>query len=207
MKSNKKIIITGLVMTFIILAGSVIGYGVAILENTIINDSEGNDKVVNDKSQNYDFPPVYPEATWECPPIDIYYKFGVGEKNLLDTLNNLFIKDMVCDPSIEYEFRLTDLEKNVIYSTIIENDLFNIKDDLTENCDSEGNCLWVEPFSSALLTITIDGKTKTIKWSSNYINRDDPDLQKFLNVINTIGEIIKQKEIELDIEQPTCGYL
>jgi hypothetical protein len=138
---------------------------------------------------------------------DIYYSFGVGEINILDTKNNLYTKDMVCDPSKEYDFKLTDYEKTEIHNSILQNDLFNIKDDFTENCDESGICQEVTPLSTATLIITIDEKIETIKYSANYIFPDDPELQKFQNVVMVIQDIISQKEEEMNIKPPTCGYL
>lgn len=138
---------------------------------------------------------------------EIYYSFGVGEKNILDTKNNLYIKDMICDLVKEYTIQLSDGEKTIIYNSIKENDLFNIKDELTENCDTEGKCFNVEPISTSTLKITLNGVTKIIKWSANYIETGDPDLKKFMKVVKVIQNIISQKEKEKRIEQPQCGYL
>lgn len=138
---------------------------------------------------------------------EIYYSFGVGEKNILETKNNLYVKDMVCEPAKEYTWQLSDAEETIIYNSIKENDLFQIKDELTKNCDAENKCFNVEPFSTATLKIALDGATKTIKWSANYIETDDPDLKKFMNVVKIIQDIISQKEKESQIEQPKCGYL
>lgn len=138
---------------------------------------------------------------------DVYYSFGVGEKNILDTKNNLYTKDMICDPSKEYDFKLTDSEKTEIYDSVLENDLWNIKDDFTENCDESGICQSIEPLSTATLTITTDEKTKTIKYSENYIFKDDPELQKFQNVVGVLQNIISQREEAMNIEQQLrCGY-
>lgn len=138
---------------------------------------------------------------------DIYYSFGVGENNVLDTKNNLYVKDMICDPLKEYDFQLTEPEKSEIYNSILENDLFNIKDEFIKSCYLGGICQQVTPLSTATLKITVNGKTTAIKWSANYINREDPELKKFQNVEKIIQNIISQKEEEMNIKQPTCGYL
>lgn len=138
---------------------------------------------------------------------DIYYSFGVGEKNILDTKNNLYVKDMVCNSSKEYDLQLAESEKTEIYNSILENDLFNIKEEFTENCDWKVICQEVTPLSTATLKITVDDKIKTIKWSANYIDKDDPELKKFQNVVKSIRDIISQKEKDMNIEQPKCGYI
>ena len=151
----------------------------------------------------------YSGETIETPSqFEIYYSFGVDEKNILDTKNNLYVKDLICGGlSEDYDFQLTESEKMTIYNSVLENDLFNIKEDFAENCDSEGLCQIITPLYSATLKITKDGKTKTIKYSGEYIYENDPELKKFLNVEKVIRDIISQKEKEMNIEQPQCGYI
>ena len=138
---------------------------------------------------------------------DIHYSFGVGEGNILDTENSLYVKDMICDPSVEYEFILSEYEKQAIYGSIKENDLFNIKSGFTENCNLIGTCIGVSPMASSTLRIIVDGKNKEIIYIGNYIHSDDPELKRFQNVTTIIQEIISKKEKEMNIEQPTCGYI
>ena len=139
---------------------------------------------------------------------DIYYSFGVHEDNILDTKNNIYAKDMVCEPPKEYILKLNESDKAAIYNAIMENDLLNIKDDFTESCYKDGGCVQSEPPYNATLKIFINGKTKTIKWRTEYniIHLDDPELEKLMNVRNAIENIISQKEKEMNIEQPKCFY-
>jgi|GEM_PF-4940048 len=143
---------------------------------------------------------------------EIYYSFGVLEANVLNTGNNTYTKD-ICPPPPEkhqrkeYSLSLTEPEKNAIYNSITENDVFNIKDDFTKNCDFMGSCMGVEPQEGATLKITANGLTKTIKWWNNYIGKDDPELKRFQNVEKVIQEIISQREKELGIENIGCRYI
>ena len=143
----------------------------------------------------------------ETNHFDIYYSFGVGEENIFDTKNNLYVKDMVCEDPRQYTIKLSDNEKNRIYNSIIENDLLNIKEDFTENCNLLGICKGVTPLSTSTLKIEFHGETKAIKWSANYYRNNDPDLNKFRSVEAIIRDLISRKEAELNIEQPKCGYL
>ena len=65
---------------------------------------------------------------------DLYYSFGVSEKNILDTKKNLYVKDMVCNPPKEYDFPLTVSEKIDIYNAIVKNNVFATQDDFTTTC-------------------------------------------------------------------------
>jgi hypothetical protein len=133
---------------------------------------------------------------------DIYYSFGVFEKNILDTKNNLYIKDMVVDQPQKYDFKLTLSEKEEIYDVIVANDLFTIKNDFIKNCNNSGLCLEKSPSRHATLKIITKDTIKTITFFDNYFYQDDPELKRFQNVLDTIQKIISQKEVEIGIEQP-----
>lgn len=137
---------------------------------------------------------------------EIYYSYGVGEKNILDTASNLYVKDMICDSSKEYTWKLTDSEMSQIFWAISDNDLWDIKDNFTDNCNGD-NCLVVTPLSTTTLRISYDGRTKIVHWSGQYYSTQDPESKKLQNVMVTIQTVIAQKELELNIEQPTCGYI
>ena len=137
----------------------------------------------------------------------IRYSFGVEEKNVVDTSKNMYMKDMVCDPSQDYEIVLDAEDLNKIYEALLENDLFSIKEDLTQNCDALGQCVEVTPLSSVTLTVSINANKKTVKWRANYYNQNDPDVAKFREIQSTIEEIISEKEEELEIPEPRCAYL
>jgi len=139
--------------------------------------------------------------------LSIRYSFGVGEKNVLDTSRNLYIKDMVCDPPRDYEMVLDDDDTDEIQEALLRNDFFDIPEDLTENCDSSGRCMDVSPLFSATLTATMNGEKRTVKWAANYYNPKGPDVVKFREIKAVIEEIISEKEEELDIPEPRCAYL
>ncbi len=153
------------------------------------------------------------EEFYPCPKINqnnfnIYYSFGVGEKNVLDTKNNIYIKDMVCNTPKQYVIKLNTIERNQVYNAaIIGNGLLNLKSDFTKNCNLLGICQDLNPLETSTLKIEFDGKTKIIKWAANYYNNNDPDLKKLMNVEDIIKTLISQKELEMNIEQPKCGYL
>jgi len=137
---------------------------------------------------------------------EIYYSFGVNEKNILDTKNNLYIKDMICEPSKNITLYMSAYDMTRIYDSIIQNNLFNIKDNFTNNCSPTG-CQEISPLSTATLKIASGDKIKTIKWRANYIDKNDPELIRFQNVTDTIQNIISQKEKDMAIEKPKCGYM
>lgn len=140
-------------------------------------------------------PPTMPKD------FDIYYSFGVGEKNIFDTKNDLWIKDMVCDPSLNYTVALTQNEKKVIYEAIVKNDFFSLKENMLPS--SGVSC---EPSSGLTLQVTADEKTKTVRWMCGY-SESNPDYLKLKSITNTIQNIISKKESEMSVPEPKCGYI
>ena len=140
---------------------------------------------------------------------EVFYAFGVHEENnFLDTRNNLYVVDMVCDPPKRYQVVLSDSEKKAIYDAVLKNDFFNIKDDLTSGCNDKGECAGQFPDTSATLTIKIEGKTKTIKYKPEYatMHENDPDIAKYKNIVTVIGGILNKRREELNVPRPRCLY-
>lgn len=143
----------------------------------------------------------------------IYYSFGVGEKNIFDMADTssgidvIYMKDVECGkPAAKYKMNLTQNDVKEMRDFVIENDLFNIDADFTKNCDSKGICSYVTPLSTSTLKITMDEKTKVIKWSAAYSGDDKESLKIFENVEKLIRGIISDKEKEMNIPEQRCGY-
>ncbi|HLC78320.1 MAG TPA: hypothetical protein VJH92_04300 [Candidatus Nanoarchaeia archaeon] len=168
-------------------------------DNSQIVGNESPQKFVNESNTNY--------PSEKYPNFYIYYSFGVSEVNILDTKNNLYVKDMICKPKMSYTLILTDDDKYLINKSLSDNDFFNLKNNFTTNCDVSGNCGMMSPSSSAALTVTLNNKVKTIIWRSEYLYPDDSDLIKFMKIQKVIEDIISQREKAMNITQPTCLYL
>lgn len=81
------------------------------------NDSQ--QKLLNNSGSNND---DNSNNLGKYPYFDIYYSFGVGEANIIDTNNDLYIKDMICIPDKNYTIFLNDGEKDLINESLYEND-------------------------------------------------------------------------------------
>ncbi len=132
---------------------------------------------------------------------ELYYSFGVNESNILDTKNNLYKKDMVCDSPLSFTVKLSENEKKEIYNTIAKNNFFNLK----ENMLPSGGVAACLPGFGFTLRVTANEKTKTIRWICGY-PEDDPDYLKLKNITNVIDNVILQKEKEMSIPEPRCVY-
>ncbi len=152
----------------------------------------------------------FSEITINCEKeFDFVYNFGVMNGSTLDTRNNIYIKDMICEPSIEYEMVFTEQTKQGICNSILENNLLLIKDDFSENCNpNEDICLNVFPLDFKTLRIFKgNDKIKEIIYFGNYYYQDDPELKLFKNITRMIENTISDKEKELEVLSPSCGYM
>lgn len=132
---------------------------------------------------------------------EFYYSFGVHEGNILDTKNNLYVKDMVCDPLRSFTVALNENEKREIYYTIVKNNFYRLKENMVPFL-GRAQC---EPGYGYTLKTTVNQKTKNVRWICGY-SMKDPDYLKFQNIIDVIYNIISNKEKEMSIPTPRCAY-
>jgi hypothetical protein len=92
---------------------------------------------------------------------NLVFKYGVGGKNILDTFENRFTKDMISDPSITVDFKLTQAETESIRQKINELDLFNKESKI----QPEGGMLTMQtPCSNYYLKVQDTTVAKEIGW-------------------------------------------
>ncbi len=168
---------------------------------------DGWEKVRSCSATTSSISAVVNTSAYASDDFHVEYSFGVGEKNMLDVSDGTYIKDMVCNTSIKYSLNLSKSDKAEIYDAILENGLLNLNGNFTENCDSSGICTDVTPLSTSTLKIVRNGTTAVIKWSAAYNGGDKAGLEKFQNVETVIRGIIDDKEKEMSIPRPTCGYI
>ncbi len=131
---------------------------------------------------------------------DIYYSFGVGEKNVLDSANNLYVKDMICNGETQkYSFVLADEDKEKIKQAVIASSFFDLKETYEQQGDSKVLC---SPSTTITLTITMDGKTNTVHREE--CAGSDADIRSIIDILN---QIIQKREDEFVIKEPECGYI
>jgi hypothetical protein len=130
---------------------------------------------------------------------NIVFRYGVGAKNELNTVDKTYTKDMVTSPSVTVPFELTSDEMNDIRQRIDEDQLF---DSNISNINN-GPAMMVSPCQSYYLQV-ID---KDIKIETNWDNCEglmtaqEKDFSDF--IINIIENHPEYKKLPL----ATGGYL
>ncbi len=140
-------------------------------------------------------PPKNPPAGNQTN-FNIIFKYGVGAKNELNTFNQTYTKDMVMDPPITINLKLSDSELMGIYQKINDLKLFD------ESTEPEENIM-VTPCSSYYLKVQINSEQKELSWDDcqGKIN------EKFQQFSTYIIQIIESKEEYKKLPTPRGAYI
>ena len=132
------------------------------------------------------------------PPADFnfVFRYGVGAKNELNTVNQTFTKDMVMDPPLTIELKLTDSELAAVYKKMNDLKVFGI------NKGSEENVM-VEPCSSYYFKAQFGSFRKELSWDDCQGKVND----KLQQLTNFIIKIIESKEEYKKLPAPKGGYI
>ncbi|MCW4013721.1 MAG: hypothetical protein NWF07_12110 [Candidatus Bathyarchaeota archaeon] len=139
--------------------------------------------------------------------IDIVFTYGVKANranpvNKLDTINDLFTKDMIRDPSITFEMKLSPSEIKQITEKMEEIDFFTYPG-LYYPESSDGS---VTPYMTYDLKVYEDGKLiKQVRMDTDAVS-DDVKTSELLSLFHLIMNIIESTDEWQNSPEPTSGY-
>jgi len=116
------------------------------------------------------------------------FNYGVNAKNQLDTAKGQFTKDMVLEPSITTNLKLTDDEMNTIYSEMKKINILGYPDKF----NPKRNMIQT-PFATYSIKIIVDDKEKSIYWKDENVSQSKEATQ-LRNLFKKIQEIIVNKD-------------
>ena len=128
------------------------------------------------------------------PPADFAfsYSFGIiGEtNNTVSSEHDVFIKENVGARPTSITFTLSATQMQSIWTSTMETHFFQIKNNLTENCDKSGNCVLVTPEHYYSLKITGNNITHTVIAHDGYAFPQDDEYQNFKSLVDEIDRMI-----------------
>lgn len=136
---------------------------------------------------------------------DLMFKYGVGAKNNLNTVDDTFTKDMVIDPPITISLALTPHELDLIYQKMIEIDFFAYPDVYTIPIASGCQTGEMTPSSSYAFEVVAGERTKTLLWNDSITNQNI-QANKLRELIKLIVTIVKSKNEYQELPEPRGGY-
>lgn len=125
---------------------------------------------------------------------------------VLDTKNNLYAHDMVCDPDLQIKLVLPDKELERIWHSVVENDFFKMPSDLTKRCELYDNCSGVIPNYTSILNVTAYGQSHAVKYSTASLAMNDKYVRHYQQIQSTIQSILGEREEVKELPKPRCGY-
>jgi len=124
------------------------------------------------------------------------FRYGVGGKNEIDTFKGTYTKDMVTEPSITIDFKLSDSEMEGVYKKIEELEIFNITEKNKDN-------LIVTPCNSYYLKVQSKSEVKDISWD----NCSGTPNERLTELSDYITSIIESYEEVKNLPVPEGAYL
>ena len=142
-------------------------------------------------------PPTRPEH------FDFIFKYGPMAKNVLNTLNGTYTRDMVIGPSVTINMTLTEDDLDRIFRKMIEINFFDYPETfVVPRKDVYG---YVTPFDRYRFFVEYCD-VKTVKWDAEelYRNREATSLKELCDLII---EIIESKPEYKTLPKPRGGYI
>jgi len=119
--------------------------------------------------------------------VQIYFKYGF--KNVLNTFENTYEKDLILDGVIKIKFWFTAEEQNGILEKAQEVNYFSIPDTL----QNDSTLVIIDPSpGEQILRIKFQAKDKTTIWTYP-LNEDNSQVNDFMKLTNFIRSIIESK--------------
>lgn len=130
--------------------------------------------------------------------------FNTYGRDQIDTYNGTFTKDLVLDGTNTIDFKLPDDIKKEVFSLMTEIDIMSFPEML------KVDGMAVTPSCDYKLTVTMNGKTKTIVWNEGFHPSMDVELPKenmdFLRLVKLISDYIYGTDAYKNMPKSNGGY-
>jgi hypothetical protein len=134
------------------------------------------------------------------------FKYGVTARNVLNTFQGTFTKDMVLDPAITTELTLTEMEMDSIYQKMEEIEFFSYHDEFEVEVPESEVIGMITPYSTYYFEVEYASGTKEVKWEDKITNTDEK-ADKLRELIDLIINIIELKPEYQNLPTPSGGYM
>ena len=135
---------------------------------------------------------------------NVLLKYGIGSRNILDTRTGTYTKDMIADPSITIELKLTQREMETVWMFIYRNHFYELPEHIPEN-EATGSS--VVPHVTYRLTVWAEGYgEKSVIFSDVSTGGYSLDERRILRITEKIIDYIESKPEYKELPDPSGGY-
>jgi len=146
------------------------------------------------------------ESKTEVSSFNLVFKYGITARNILDTFERTYTKDMVTDPPITIELSLSEKEKEDIYKKMVESEFFNYPDEFSISVPPDELTGIVTPYNSYYFKVEYNSRIKELRWDDEITNQDE-QADRLRDLVMFIRNIIESKEEYKELPEPTSAYL
>jgi len=131
----------------------------------------------------------------------LLFKYGVGSRNILDTREGTFTKDLILDPPITVELSLTEEELQTVWVCLHRNHFY----DMPESIPSSSNTEMI-PHETYKLTVWAEGYLKKKVIMDDPYGRYSLEERRYLRIVGKLKELIRSKPVYKTLPEPRGGY-
>lgn len=128
------------------------------------------------------------------------FSYGVDAKNQIDTLKVKFTKDMVMDPSVTTDLKLSDKEMESIYNEMREINILSYPDNYAPKTNTKQT-----PYCTYSLKVIYNGVEKNIYWVDESASESSKAV-KLRKLFNNIQQMIINKDEYKKLPPANGGY-
>lgn len=149
--------------------------------------------------------PAKESKTGQGEKLKILFAYGVERRNVLNTFEGTYTKDMIMDPPLTINMTLSGEELDAIYAKMLDIDFFNYPGEFRVP-PRDGVSEIITPYSSYYFKVQYDSEVKELSWEDNNTIENE-DAQKLRELISLIREIAETREEYIKLPPPRGGYL
>jgi hypothetical protein len=144
------------------------------------------------------------ECNTQDNPVNFIFKYGVTAKNILNTFDCTFQKDMILDPSVITQLKLSTQELDSILALMQSIHFFNYPDTFSIDVQND-TAVPILPSLKYSFFVEKDSVFKTLYWNDCIIYPDTA-AEKLKNLCRYIIHTIKSKSEYKALPEPRGGY-
>ncbi|AHF08421.1 hypothetical protein [Desulfitobacterium metallireducens] len=127
------------------------------------------------------------------------FKYGIEGKNVLNTFEGTFTKDLISKGTITVPLKLTDQELSTVYFQLKAMNIMDYPDTFDEG--------YSIPYLTYDLTVRMDGKTKKIKWDEGFGGLSkSKEAERLKELVNSTSKMVENKEEYKRLPPAVGGY-
>jgi hypothetical protein len=133
------------------------------------------------------------------------FEFGSCNRDILDTFNGTFTKDMIVDPAVTIPFQLSDSQTTAIYQEMVEIGFFDYPEVFSIPTPDNGIVGMVTPAMRYCMTVRNGDLIKTLSWVDEITEPTTPEAERLRSLFGLIIDMIQESPDYKQLPEPKAG--